>query len=78
MGKKRFLDNTTDYFGAGTYFLGVSAGVLINLLLNIPWQIKLFYFIVMFITGLILISKSKKLDKELRKKKAMGKKVKKK
>ena len=77
MGKKRFWDDAISYYGIGFYFLGVSAGFLLNLLLEIPWQINLFYIIVMFTTSMILISRSKRMSRDLIKEKKNLKKNKK-
>lgn len=64
MGKKRILDSAVGCYAIGMYFLGVSAVFAVNLLMTLPWYLNLFYFIVMFPTGIILLSRSKRLDKE--------------
>ena len=66
MGEKRFLDNAVSCYAVGMYFLGTSAIFLINLLMYLPWYLNLFYFVVMFPSGLILISRSKRLDRILK------------
>jgi len=66
MGKKRILDNAINCYTGGAYFIGVSLVFFLNLFISLPWYINLFYFIIMFPTGLALLSRSKRLDKELR------------
>lgn len=73
MKKSKCFNDVIICYGVGFYLLGVSAGFLLNLLLDIPWQINLFYGIVMFITSMILISKSKRMGRDLMKKKKLKK-----
>jgi len=76
MGKKsRCLNEPTYVYGTGTYFLGVSIVFFINLLVDLPWYTNLFFLIIFFSTSMLLISKSKRMSKELmkEKKKARGK-----
>ena len=78
MGKKSIFDNIIFCYAGGCYLIGASVILFFNLLINIPWYVGLFYFIVLFPTGLALMSRSKRLSKELRKKRKKKKNDKKK
>jgi len=69
--KKRckFFDERTYVYGTGCYFLGVSIVFFLNLLINIPWYLNLFCLFCFLPMGMLLISKSKRLEQELRKEK---------
>ena len=68
MGKKRILDDITFCYASGNYLIGVSLVFFINLFINLPWYINLFYLIILLPTGLGLLSRSKRLSKDLNKK----------
>jgi len=78
MGKRKSLSEPTYVYGTGTYFLGVSVVFFLNLLINIPWYLNLFCLFCFLPMSMFLISKSKRMSRDLMKKKARGKKVKKK
>lgn len=73
--KSRYFNELTYIYGIGFYFLGVSIVFFLNLLVTIPWHTNLFFSIIFFSTSMLLISKSKRMSKELikKKKKVRGK-----
>jgi len=67
--KNRSFNEPICIYGIGFYFLGVSIVFFLNLLVTIPWHTNLFFSIIFFSTSMLLISKSKRMSKELMKKK---------
>ena len=68
MKKKKGLDQVAYLYGLGMYMLGLSIVFFMNLIVNLPWYLNLFYLICFFPTGLYFLSKAKRINRELQKK----------
>ena len=62
------FDKLTLIYATGTYFLGVSVVFFINIILEFSWYTNLFFLLCFFPASLILMSKSKRMNRELKKK----------
>ena len=74
--KSKCFNEPTYIYGTGTYLLGISVVFFINILVNTTWYLNLFFLLCFLPMSMLLISKSKRMSRELMKKKI--KKVKKK